>query len=102
MSPIFEYFDLHIGLAKDVHKPLEFICSRENHKAIAKLHFKDGLFHSIQFSEMKDFSILDSEDLALAHKIIETNLNSAIKNWIDFHLYQLNVSCDKIKTKIYT
>lgn len=100
MSPIFEYFDLLIGLDKDVIKPLEFICSRENYKAIAKLYFKDGLFHSIQFSEISGFSILDSEDLDLVHKILETNLNSAIKNWIDFHIYQLNVSCDKITAKI--
>jgi hypothetical protein len=100
MTPIFEYFDLYIGLDKAVNNPLEFVCSRDNYKAIAKLDFRDGLFHSIRFSEMNGFSMLDSEDLDLVHKILENNLNSAVKNWIEFHVYELSIQFEKITVKI--
>lgn len=100
MMPIFEYFDLQIGLDEEVNKPLEFVCSRDNHKAIAKIIFKNGLFQTIHFSSINGFSILDSEDLKLTHKILENNLNSAVKNWIDFHVYGLSIPCEKITFKI--
>jgi hypothetical protein len=100
MMPIFEYFDLQIALDEEVNKPLEFVCSRDNYKTIAKLVFKNGLFQTIHFSAINGFSLLDSEDLDLVHKILENNLNTAVKYWIDFHVYGLSIQCEKITVKV--
>jgi hypothetical protein len=100
MTTIYDYYELLISVDKDLSEPLQFISSFNKQQNLVKINFESGLFKDITFQQNAHHLELDEEDKAKIIQILELNLNQAIKKWIDFHLYNKEITLEIITNRI--
>jgi hypothetical protein len=100
MIVIFNYFDLEIGLEKETSDILTFIAKRSNSYLVAKIIMENGLFQKIEVMPYSNREMLDEIDQKLSIKLLENYLDTAIRRWIDFHIYSKPIYKEQIVKKL--
>lgn len=101
MQTLFDYYELMISVDKENYcKPLEFVCVRGVNACIVRLYFEAGLYKGLGFYAHGSMESIDETDKLNVRKIIENNLDYAVRQWIGFHIYGHPVKEMLIKTRI--
>lgn len=101
MQTLFDYYELMISVDKEKYcKPLEFVCVRGANACVVRLNFEGGLYKGLEFYAEGTRESLDETDKLNVCKIIENNLDYAVRQWIDFQIYGHPVKEMLIKTRI--
>lgn len=100
MEVAINYYDLLIGLDSEHCSPFEFVCCFGENSSSARLAFDKGLFSKVEILGLENKKPLDSSDMEKVVKILEQNLQHAVKCWTDFHLYKLPIETVLLTSRV--
>ena len=66
----------------------------------AEIIFENGKFKEIIIKEVQGKAPLDTQNLKKFKKIVELYRDDIVRKWIDFFIYNIEISSEKITKKI--
>lgn len=103
MQTLFDYYELMISVdATKFCRPLEFVCKRGENECIVRVIFEKGLYNGLEFYTDASMVSIDDADKLNVQKIIENNLEFALRQWMDFHIYGQSVKIMVLKSRIHS
>ncbi len=100
MPKLYEYFGLIILFYSHEHEPVHVHGKYHDKESKAEIIFENGKFKEILISEVKGKAPLDPVNLRKFRKITEYYRDDIIRKWIDYFVYNVEISSEKITKKI--
>ena len=99
MPKLYEYFGLVFLFYSQDHEPIHIHGKYQDTESKAEIIFENGKFKEVVFKEVQGKKPLDIQNLKKFRKIVELYRDDIIRKWIDFFVYNIEFSAEKI-TKI--
>ncbi len=100
MPKLYEYLGLIILFYSNEHEPIHVHCKHENKESRAEIIFENGKFKNILIQEVKGKEPLNKNDLKKFKKLVESYRDDIVRKWVDFFVYNKEVTCEKITKKL--
>jgi len=100
MPKLYEYFGLIILFYSLEHEPIHVHGKYQDKESKAEIIFENGKFKEILITEVTGKEPLDTQTLKKFKKIVELYRDDIVRKWIDFFVYNIEISPEKITRKI--
>jgi hypothetical protein len=100
MPKLYEYFGLIILFYSSEHEPIHVHCKYQGKENKAEIIYRDGKFVEIIISSVEGKEPLDILNQKKFKKLVEKFREDIVRKWIDFFVYNVPISCEKITKKI--
>lgn len=100
MSKLYEYFGLIFLFYSQEHQPIHVHGKYQDKESKAEINFENGKFKEIIIKDVPGKESLDIQNLKKFKKIVEPYRNDIVRKWIDFFVYNIEISPEKITKKI--
>ena len=100
MPKLYEYFGLIFLFYSQEHEPIHVHGKFQDKESKAEIVFEDGKFKEIVIKEVAGKEPLDLQNLKKFKKIVELYRDDIVRKWIDFFVYNREISPEKITKKI--
>jgi len=100
MPKLYEYFGLIILFYSNEHDPIHVHGRFQGKESKAEIVFVNGKFEEIVITEVQGKEPLDVRNMKKFKKIVEVYRDDIIRKWIDFFVYNLEFSAEKITKKL--
>jgi hypothetical protein len=100
MPKLYEYFGLVILFYSNEHEPIHVHCKYQDKESKAELIFENGKFQKINIKEVPGKEPLDNQNLKKFIKIVEKYRDDIVRKWIDFFIYNIEITSEKITKRI--
>ena len=100
MPKLYEYFGLIILFYSNEHYPIHVHGRFQGKESKAEIVFVNGKFEEIVITEVQGKEPLDVRNMKKFKKIVEVYRDDIIRKWIDFFVYNLEFSAEKITKKL--
>jgi len=100
MPKLYEYFGLIILFYSQEHEPIHVHGKFQDKESKAEIIFENGKFKEIIISEVQGKASLDGRNLKKFKKIVELYRDDIVRKWIDFFVYNIEISPEKITKKL--
>jgi hypothetical protein len=100
MPKLYEYFGLIFLFYSNEHEPIHIHGKYQEKESKAELIFVNGKFKEIVIKEVKGKAPLDTQNLKKFRKIVELYRDDIVHKWIDFFVYNIEITPEKITKKI--
>ena len=100
MPKLYEYFGLIFLFYSHEHEPIHVHGKYQDRESKAEIIFENGKFIRIEIKDMPGKEPLDTQNLKKFKKIIELYRDDIIRKWIDYFVYNIEISPEKITRKI--
>lgn len=100
MPKLYEYFGLIILFYSNEHEPIHVHGKFQERESKAEIVFENGKFKEIRITEVQGKESLDVKNLKKFRKIVELYRDDIVRKWVDFFIYNIEISSEKITKKI--
>ncbi len=100
MPKLYEYFGLIILFYSNEHEPIHVHGKFQDRESKAAIIFENGKFKEIRITEVQGKEPLDIKNLKKFRKIVELYRDDIVRKWVDFFVYNIEISPEKITKKI--
>jgi len=100
MPKLYEYFGLIFLFYSQEHQPIHVHGKYQEKESKAEIIFEDGKFKEILIKDVAGKDPLDTQTLKKFKKIVELYRDDIVRKWIDFFVYNIEISPEKKKKKI--
>ena len=100
MPKIYEYFGLVILFYSNEHEPIHVHCKYQEKESKAELIYENGIFKEIVIKDVAGKEPLDQKNLKKFIKIVENYREDIVRKWIDFFVYNVEITPIKINKRI--
>ena len=100
MPKLYEYFGLIILFYSLEHEPIHVHGKFQDRESKAEIIFENGKFVKITISEVEGKKPLDVNHLKKFVKLVETYRDDIVRKWIDFFIYNIEITPEKITKKL--
>ena len=100
MPKLYEYFGLIILFYSLEHEPMHVHGKYQDRESKAEIIFENGKFVKIKISEVEGKKPLDVNHLKKFVKLVETYRDDIVRKWIDFFIYNIEITPEKITKKL--
>ncbi|HLN73117.1 MAG TPA: DUF4160 domain-containing protein [Prolixibacteraceae bacterium] len=100
MPKLYEYFGLIFLFYSQEHEPIHIHGKFQDKESKAEIIFENGKFKEILIREVLGKEPLDPQNLKKFKKIVELYRDDIVRKWIDFFVYNIEISSEKITKKI--
>ncbi|MBE0648253.1 MAG: DUF4160 domain-containing protein [Bacteroidales bacterium] len=100
MPKLYEYFGLIILFYSMEHNPIHVHGKFQDRESRAEILFKNGKFEKILISEVQGKKPLDVNHMKKFLKLVETYRDDIVRKWIDFFIYNIEITPEKITKKL--
>ncbi len=100
MPKLYEYFGLIFLFYSNEHEPIHVHGRFQDKESKAEIIFINGKFIEIIIRDVTGKEPLDNTNLKRFKKIVELYRDDIVRKWIDFFVYNIEVSPEKITKKI--
>ena len=82
------------------HEPIHVHGKYQNTESKAEIIFENGKFKEIIIKNVQGKDPLDTKNLKKFKKVVELYRDDIIRKWIDFFVYNIEFSAEKITKKL--
>lgn len=100
MPKLYEYFGLIVLFYSREHDPIHVHGKYQDKESKAEIIFENGKFKEIVIKSVPGKEMLDAQNLKKFKKIVEVYRDDIIRKWIDFFVYNVEITSEKIAKKI--
>ena len=100
MPKLYEYFGLSFLFYSHEHDPIHVHGKFQDKESKAEIIFENGKFKEIIIREVPGKAPLDSRNLKKFKTIVELYRDDIVRKWIDFFVYNIEITPEKITKKI--
>ncbi|HEX7585061.1 MAG TPA: DUF4160 domain-containing protein [Prolixibacteraceae bacterium] len=100
MPKLYEYFGLIILFYSHEHEPIHVHGRFQDKESKAEIVFLNGKFKEVVMTEVNGKEPLDVQKMRKFKKIVELYRDDIIRKWIDFFVYNIEISPEKITKKL--
>jgi hypothetical protein len=100
MPKLYEYFGLIFLFYSQEHEPIHVHGKYQDKESKAEIIFENGKFKEIVIKEVQGKEPLDVKNLKKFKKIVELYRDDIVRKWIDFFVYNIEISPEKITRRI--
>lgn len=100
MPKLYEYFGLIFLFYSHEHEPIHIHGKYQDRESKAEIIFENGKFKEIIIKNVPGKEQLDPQNLKKFKKIIEVYRDDIVRKWIDFFIYNIEITSEKITKKI--
>jgi hypothetical protein len=100
MPKLYEYFGLIILFYSNEHEPIHVHGKYQDKESKAEIIFENGKFKEILISNVQGKEPLDIQNLKKFRKIVERYRDDIVRKWIDFFVYNIEITPEKITKRI--
>jgi hypothetical protein len=100
MPKLYEYFGLIILFYSHEHDPIHVHGKFQDKECKAEIVFENGKFKEIVVTVVQGKEPLDPQNLKKFKKIVELYRDDIVRKWIDFFVYNIEISAEKITKKL--
>ena len=100
MPKLYEYFGLVILFYSSEHEPIHVHCKFQDKESKAEIIYENGKFKEIRIKEVIGKDPLDSRNLKKFKKLVELYRDDIVRKWVDFFIYNVEISSEKITKRI--
>lgn len=100
MPKLYEYMGLIILFYSNEHEPIHVHCKFQNKESKAEIIYENGKFKEIIIKEVLGKDPLDKRNLNRFIKIVNVYREDIVRKWIDFFIYNVEISPEKINRKL--
>ena len=99
-AKLYEYFGLIILFYSHEHEPIHVHGRFQDKESKAEIVFLNGKFKEVVMTEVNGKEPLDVQNMRKFKKIVELYRDDIIRKWIDFFVYNIEISPEKITKKL--
>ena len=100
MPKLYEYFGLIFLFYSNEHEPIHVHGKFQDTESKAEIVFENGKFKEIIIKEVLGKKSLDAQNTKKFKKVVELYRDDIIRKWIDFFVYNIDFSPEKITKKL--
>lgn len=100
MPKLYEYFGLIFLFYSNEHEPIHVHGKFQDTESKAEIVFENGKFKEIIIKEVLGKKPLDAQNVKEFKKVVELYRDDIIRKWIDFFVYNIDFSPEKITKKL--
>ncbi len=103
MPKLYEYFGLIIlfySHYSQEHEPIHVHGKYQGKESKAEIRFENGKFAEIVIKDVPGKEPLNIQNLRKFKKIVEIYRDDIVRKWIDYFVYNIEISPEKITKKI--
>ncbi len=100
MPKLYDYFGLVFMFYSSEHDPIHIHGKYQGQESKAEIIFSNGKFIEIRIKDVAGKEPLDTQNLKKFKKIVELYRDDIVRKWIDFFVYNIEISPEKITKKI--
>ncbi len=100
MPKLYEYFGLIILFYSQEHEPIHVHGKYQGKESKAEIRFENGKFAEIVIKDVPGKEPLNIQNLRKFKKIVEIYRDDIVRKWIDYFVYNIEISPEKITKKI--
>lgn len=100
MPKLYEYFGLIILFYSMEHEPMHVHGKFQDRESKAEIVFENGKFKKIMITEVEGKKPLDVNHMKKFLKLVETYRDDIVRKWIDFFIYNIEITPEKITKKL--
>lgn len=100
MPKLYEYFGLIFLFYSQEHDPIHIHGKFQDKESKAEIIYENGKFKEVIIKEVQGKEPLDVQNLKKFKKIVELYRDDIVRKWIDFFVYNIEISSEKITKKI--
>ena len=100
MPKLYEYFGLIFLFYSNEHEPIHVHGKFQDTESKAEIVFENGKFKEIIIKEVLGKKPLDAQNVKKFKKVVELYRDDIIRKWIDFFVYNIDFSPEKITRKL--
>jgi hypothetical protein len=100
MPKLYEYFGLIFLFYSNEHEPIHVHGKYQEKESKAEIIYENGKFKDIIIKDVMGKEPLDIKNLKKFRKIIELYREDIVRKWIDFFVYNIEISTEKITKKV--
>ena len=97
---LYEYFGLIFLFYSNEHEPIHIHGKYQEKESKAEIIFENGKFKEIIIKNVLGKEPLDVQNLKKFKRIVELYRDDIVRKWIDFFIYNIEISPEKITKKI--
>ena len=99
MPKLYEYFGLIFLFYSQEHEPIHVHGKFQDKESKAEIIFENGKFKEIIIKNVQGKNPLDTQNLKKFKKIVELYRDDIVRKWIDYFVYNIEISPEKITKK---
>lgn len=100
MPKLYEYFGLIFLFYSNEHEAIHVHGKFQDTESKAEIVFENGKFKEIIIKEVLGKKPLDAQNVKKFKKVVELYRDDIIRKWIDFFVYNIDFSPEKITKKL--
>ncbi len=100
MPKLYEYFGLIFVFYSSEHEPIHIHGKYQGRESKAEIIFSNGKFVEIRIKDVSGKEPLDTQNLKKFRTIVELYRDDIVRKWIDFFVYNIEISPEKITKKL--
>ena len=100
MPKLYEYFGLIFLFYSQEHEPIHIHGKFQDKESKAEIIFENGKFKEIIIKDVQGKEPLDVQNLKKITKIVELYRDDIVRKWIDYFVYNIEISSEKITKRI--
>lgn len=100
MPKLYEYFGLIFLFYSNEHEPIHVHGKFQDTENKAEIVFENGKFKEVIIKEVLGRKPLDAQNLKKFKKVVEIYRDDIVRKWIDFFVYNIDFSPEKITKKL--
>jgi hypothetical protein len=100
LPKIYEYYGLIFLFYSNEHEPIHIHGKYQGRESKAEIIFENGKFKEIVIKEVRGKKPLDAANLKKFRKVVEVYRDDIVRKWIDFFIYNIEVSSEIITQKL--
>lgn len=100
MPKLYEYFGLIVLFYSNEHEPIHVHGKYNGRESKAEIIIENGIIVAIMIKEVRGKAPLDSGTMKKFQRLVETYKEDIVKKWIDFFVYNREISVETITQKL--
>jgi len=100
MPKLYEYYGLIILFYSLEHEPIHVHGKYQDRESKAEIIFENGKFKEVIIKAVPGKKPLDAQNLKKFKKIVEVYRDDIVRKWVDFFVYNKEITSEKIIKKI--
>ncbi len=100
MPKLYEYFGLIFLFYSQDHDPIHVHGKYQNQESKAEIIFENGKYKEILIKDVPGKVPLDAQNLKKFKKVVELYRDDIVRKWIDYFVYNIAISPEKITKKL--
>lgn len=100
MPKLYEYFGLIFLFYSQEHDPIHVHGKFQDKESKAEIVYENGKFSRIVIKDVPGKKPLDTQHMKKFIKIVELYREDIVRKWIDFFIYNIEISPEKISKKL--